>query len=398
MPLATGVVAPWRAPALLLAGLLALRLRGRWAAVVVFAGCAPVWASVHEGGWGALHGGLLALAALVGGASRSRARLALSGLVAAVALLLAARQWWLPGPGTLPWGLACVGGLTALGALSWPDRRGAGWAPVLAGLVLLAEGQLWLLRLADLPVDDQLSALEHRDAPAGWRLLQGRLVDALEGEPDPGALGVAARMVGRRPWEREPGLSLAQASGYDAAVAAGWLPSERLENEQALQAALSLVAAGERGRALWLLRQHPREGELAFWLALLAWEDGNEALAHHAFVRSAAPPGIPRAPGVLVDGAQLLTDGAIEQVFTASDPVTALGVSARGEAWEGLPALTLVLAGRILATVEVPPEGGQWRLETALPPGAYRLWLRYDNDAMGVGGDRNLRDIRVEAF
>ncbi len=352
------------------------RVRPEVAALLVVGGVLGAWASDEDRAW------RLPVAGAV---------LAAGGLVAAKQLLGASVLAAAMGPVAAVIWVAVVPAAFVAGVA---DTAAAGRALALAGVVALVSGQWFAAQLPALPLEAAAAAVEQRRAWRQQPALRDRAIEALASGAPPGNAAVS-RVMGIAPRDRVLGAALVERWGAEAALAAGWQPTAPLAQKTAVAAAWALERDGQLGRAVQLLREHPRHDEVAWALSLMAGELGDAELAASSWPRALYPPDVATAPGVLIDGVRLFSGRVHEVHFGLTERATALLVTARGTSWKGAPRLEVRIADQRWE-LEVPNQGHTWQLPVRLPPAAYRVRIRLLNDASGIGGDRNLHDVRVE--
>jgi hypothetical protein len=323
-----------------------------------------------------------ARAALVAGALAIGAVVAVKQEVAAAVLPAAADRVALAL--TLGW-LAAT-----LGAAAPTSRAGAAGVAVV-GVLVAASGLRLAERAERQPVSYVAGEVAERRAFRVWPILEARAVE----EADQGRIGGALALVRQAPERVAAGEALVRRSGPALALDLGWDPNGALPPQVAVAVARELDARGEGSRAVELLRRQPREGEVAFWLAVLAREVGLPSLAASAWPRAAAPEGVVADPDALIDGEDWLVGTTTERLFTLSAPARGLEITATGDAWEGAPELEIRVGSHSWGPMPVPDASTTWSWPVGLPEGAFRLRASFVNDARGDGGDRNLRGVTI---
>jgi hypothetical protein len=318
---------------------------------------------------GAGPAGAFVLAAAVGlGALRWRT---LSTVVIATGLALAVKQHaaatQLPEAlAVVPWLLVTsVGSAGAVSAARGGRREALGLA--LASAVVLA-------RLALVWSVDGAARLV-----AAERLNAVPLVyDALAADAD---LPLAAALVRAAPDRDAAALRF----GWARALDLGWRPA-RAEGV-VVPVARSLEARGRGGEALRLLARHPRVGEVDALRALL------ERLLEVPVRWRGAALG-PTLPGGFPTDLVFDTNAWAAVEFTATQALSGLMIDGEGAAYEGAAVLEVRLDAR---------EPVSWALDGPatlvlagpLAPGPHRVGVRFVNDRVDAGGDRNARVLRV---
>jgi hypothetical protein len=359
----------------------------------------PAWLPdrPHEGG--ALAGmALVVAAALLPWQAQRRWRIGVAATLFGLAALLSVKQGI---AGTvLPAAWASIGELLSLAwlvsalALCAPTGRGGGGVLGAAGVVVALQG-VWLEHvLRDLPLAEAARLVEARDAWRRWPDLEARALRELGSDPQ-GALAGSLAIVSGAPGRDAVATALARRWGAELPLAVGWEPRGQLAPEVAVDLAWALESRGQRGRAVSLLRRHPRRDELAWTLSLFAWEGGDRDLAAHAWERGRAPANALPAPGPVFGPLDLSVNGVRTWLIHAEVPLREVLLCGHGEAWEGAPHVALSIAGQDLGAVALGADDQVWAWPVALPPGAYRLVLRYEDDRFGEGGDRNALGLSV---
>lgn len=200
--------------------------------------------------------------------------------------------------------------------------------------------------------------------------------------------------VADHPTDREPGESLTRRLGPELPLRVGWDPREPVDPATAAAVAWTLDRWGHRGRAMTFLKRQPPAGAPAFALAVLAKEAGDDEIAAKAWGHATVPADVPIDPQVVFHAREWPTGGERVVLFALTKPADGLSVTARGSSWQGAPQLVALVGGAPAVTLDVPEAGASHRLP-GLSSGAYRLVLRFPNDASGADGDRNLFDVTV---
>jgi len=271
--------------------------------------------------------------------------------------------------------------------------------------VLLLLGFGWLVfsdgrlghRIQTMPFEEAVVEVVDRQAWSHWPVVEERVLSMLARE-EIDAVSHAKRVIHARPTRHPVGLALVKAGGSAHAVEAGFNPSGIIDSTLAVDLALELENAGNLGRAIALLRRHPRTGRLAFVLSYLAAAHGDDALCESAWRKGKVGGGVPLLPGSLVGPTHLYSGEPNEVLFVAEERLNELEIRAEGRSHLGQPELSLELDGRqVWGPQAVPSKGSVWVWKVAISPGAHRLSARLTNDLTGSGGDRNIHGLEIWA-
>ena len=321
-----------------------------------------------------------------------RERLWVAGLILVIAAVVIAKQVVaakaLGAALDTVFALGCSATAMALLVVATPSTRtfsalfgGLGVGALLVGLLAPPV-------LETLPVEQALRMTAQHRLVRAWPAVERRVLERLEA----GDVPLAAEAVALAPSRVAIGEALVLVAP-DLAMQKGWSPSEVVRPESAIALARALDRAGLTGRAVSLLRRQERVGEVARWLAIFAYDIGQEGLARHASQRVSSVVRADASP-VILEGRSYPVGGVDELLFEVTERRDQLDVSAHGRSWRGVgPRLILRLAGRVLIDDEVPEEGLERSVSIDLEPGFYRIFLEYPNDDSGADGDRNLGPV-----
>ncbi|MBM4366020.1 MAG: hypothetical protein FJ102_07375 [Deltaproteobacteria bacterium] len=218
------------------------------------------------------------------------------------------------------------------------------------------------------------------------RLVRAERIDAVHlfyggilAEHDPALLGALVKAVPNRD---EAALAL----GWERALSLGWRP-QRAEGH-AVEVARALEGAGRGGEAYRLLSRHQRTGEVDGFMSLMERVGGATVDWHQGQVGALVP-------GTIELDRELATNGEAVLEFTASGALGAGVLTLEGSSFEGPPRVTVHLDAR--PPLELAVDGAVDLPLGPLEPGPHRLRVRFDDDRVGAGGDRNVRVRRLVA-
>ncbi|MEC8422711.1 MAG: hypothetical protein VX000_02975, partial [Myxococcota bacterium] len=179
---------------------------------------------------------------------------------------------------------------------------------------------------------------------------------------------------------------VAETHGMALALEAGWRPDgAALPPEARIEAAAWLHGRGRGGEGRRLLHAGRGDARVAWWWTLAVRMEGLPSPeARHL----QAPPEAFRLPGGFSVGETLLTDGLREWLVDVESEC-ALALTAWGDTWNGPPRLSLSIDGSALPMWALPLQPAARSLGR-LAPGPHRVTARFDNDAAGSDGDRNV--------
>ncbi len=361
-------------------------------AALVGLAAAPLWlTAVPEAAAG---GALLALAVVLVGTARPVLPRALPGVVVVLALVEAARG-------------ALAGGI-------WPSALGATLVVTglcVGGVAAGAEGRLGVVVGLSAALLGARTWQATRAAPTHMgeaRVLArvgalDRHLPTLTADP---MLGLSALQT--TPDAHPLALALGFRFGDTLPLNGGWRP-----------VGADLAPARRVAAARWLER-HGRGGEGRRLLARGRWRDDTVAWTWELFRRvqgfepqgfepqgfetqgfearglnvdgsTATPPaGVARLPDRIALGWEFLQNGEQTLEFHADTELSALLLEARGEPFGGDPTLLISLNGPPSRAVPVPLGVQQILVAERVPPGPHRLDVRFHDDHVGEGGDRNV--------
>ncbi len=263
--------------------------------------------------------------------------------------------------------------------LAAPHAGGRSLAMVLGCLGTLVAGQLGWAWAAPTSME-RLARAQHIDAV---HLFYDGLVKRGRGggcalvidsacPGDPALLEALVRAVPNRD---EAALAL----GWSAALSLGWRPQRAAGH--AVDVARALESAGRGGEAYRLLSRHPRAGEVDGFMSLMERVEGATVDWHGGGIG-------PLVPGVIELDEELATNGEVVLEFTATGALGDSALALEGSSFEGAPRVTVHLDAR--PSIERAVDGAVTVPLGALEPGPHRLTVRFDDDRVGAGGDRNV--------
>ncbi len=317
----------------------------------------------------------VALALAAGGAWRSRPGAGVA-VVLALGALVGLKQVAasLALPAALGTALVPLSAALSVAAawLAAPRAGGRPLALALGVIGLLVAGQLGWAWAAATP----LERVARAERVGAMPLLYERLLDG----HDPALLEALVRAVPNRD---EAALAL----GWERALALGWRP-QRADEGHAVAVARALESAGRGGEAYRLLSRHRREGEVDGFMSLMERVEGASVDWRGGAIG-------PLVPGTIEMGAELAANGEVVLEFTATGALADSALALEGSSFEGPPRVTLSLDAR--PPIERAVDGAVTVPLGVLEPGPHRLTVRFDDDRVGAGGDRNVIVRRLAA-
>jgi len=362
---------------LVLGGLALLLLGRRWpepAAVVAAVGVAPVFVvALHRGD---AAGAVVLVASLILlGLRQGVLPLALPVALLGLGLVEATRAGAASHTLAAAWVAAApltLAGLGAAAACSLPA------SPRLLGWGLLGAGVLAGTTRVQ-PPDGSLSDVIRRAAVG------------LPADPGP-TLQRRLAFLAARPMVHAVAEGLVVDHGPELPLQAGWRPQGAdLEPEVRIAAAAWLEGQARGGEGRRLLSAGRSDPRVAWWWRLSRRTEGFEQVG----AGSGTPPASAlRFPGRVGLAETLLTNSTRAWVLHVDAPC-ALRLEARGEAFEGPARVSLMVDTPPASDWALPLTSGTHELGV-LDAGPHRVRLRFDNDASGPGGDRNVHLVALE--